>query len=1008
MTQKLLPAFLYFEKQIQYSGLIMKTIILAFVLNFSGLFGGEYWQQLVTYKMDVKLDTVAHTIGGHSTIIYLNNSPDTLQHFYLNLYANAFQEGTVKHREYLAGLGRASRGARFKKGMDPYFSKYDISNFKIEEKDFTLTDTFRIDDTILSADLSKGLAPGASMTINLDWTQNVGEFSERAGRVGEQYNFAQWYPRVVVYDENGWFNEPFHAEGEFYGEFGTYNVTMDVPRGYVIGSTGTVTKGDPGWEEVRVDTSQKFSKWLKEFKSNRPKYDSDERRVVSFYAEDVHDFAWVTTPNFLYESGQWNGVDVHALFNQKNGKKWTKKAVARTERAIEWLSTKFGMYPYPQVTNTDRLAGGGMEYPMLVMDGSESEGLILHEVGHIWFYGIIGNNEVREAWMDEGFTSFQTRWYMMDRYGKHGFDMDGGRLKDWQKKYWKFGNSLGNTQWGMINFMSSGQDEPISRSTYMFKGTRAAGANAYTKPSLMLDELKYILGEEVFIKGMQEYYRRWNLKHTNEKRFIDAMEDVSGEDLDWFFRPWLHDTRLLDYGINNWKKNQKADDTWDITLNIERHGNRDMPQLIETTLADGSKHRIWWKNHKFRVKDTFTYNVPSKPDYVTLDPEAQTMDIDYRNNFEGINSPLYVFTDGHTMPNETMFYRPGMRYSPRNRYVVQYHPTLHYLDKDGYMPGFSFKRSYSMLEYVESDLNVGLETKETFYKLAGWTKRPHKSIDQINYHIFDFRGVRGSGLTFTKEIDRNNSVNGLKRMNFGFYENQVKDTSRTHLYDKGRMIVASTKIHSSFSKIKNEISFDFTPFKASDWSFSRIVLTNSFDERFGLFGARFRQIYGQIWSNQNEVPLQERFNVEGAGSGDLYHKSYLRDNTSFYGNKEFFGRYHMPGDANLRAFGNQGLSGVEQVFAITFEGFLTKSIAGINFELAGFIDQGTLTGSKFVVGDKGFNNSTLMDYGIGLRISTSIFGQPLYLRIDKPFNATIDGKSIEKMNDWVLSFQKSI
>ena len=149
---------------------------------------------------------------------------------------------------------------------------------------------------------------------------------------------------------------------------------------------------------------------------------------------------------------------------------------------------------------------------------------------------------------------------MMDRYGDHGFDLEGGkRYKDWQKKYWRFNSSLGNTQWGMISFMASGQDEPISRSTYMFKGSRAAGANAYTKPSLMLDELKYILGEEIFTQGMQEYYRRWNLKHTNEKRFINAMEDVSDQDLDWFFRPWLHDTRLLDYGIKGWEKKKKSD-----------------------------------------------------------------------------------------------------------------------------------------------------------------------------------------------------------------------------------------------------------------------------------------------------------------------------------------------------------------------------------------------------------------------------------------------------------------
>ena len=976
----------------------MIKIYLILLFSLSSIFAEDYWQQFVSYKMDVKLDTVNHTVGGHSTIVYKNNSPDTLYHFYLNLYANAFQEGTVKYREYLAGLGRTYRGDRVKKGIDPYFSKYEIENFTIKSGSSALTDTFKIDDTILSAKLSKGLPPGASMTIDLDWTHHVGEFLERAGRVGVQYNFAQWYPRVVVYDENGWFNEPFHAEGEFYGEFGNYEVTMDVPRGYIIGSTGTVTSGDPGWEEVRVDTSQKFSQWLKDFKKNRLKYNESERRIVTFYAEDVHDFAWVTTPNFLYESGSWNGVDVHVLYNQKNGRKWTKKVVARTERAVEWLSTKFGMYAYPQVTNTDRLAGGGMEYPMLVMDGSESEGLILHEVGHIWFFGILANNEVRESWLDEGFTSFQDRWYMMDRYGDQGFDLNSGRLKDWQKKYWKFSSDLGNTQWSMIGFMSSGLDEPISRSTYMFKNTRAAGANAYTKPSLMLDELKYLLGEETFLKSMQEYYSRWKLKHVNEKRFIDVVEEVSGEDLDWFFRSWLHDTRLLDYGIKSWDKTQRANGTWDVALDIIRHGKRDMPQLIETSLKDGTTHRTWWKNHKFRTADTFTYNVPSEPKSATLDPDVQTMDIDFRNNF--------VQTK---MPTEIMFYRPGMRYRPRNTYVLQYHPTLQYHDTDSYMPGVKLKRTYGINEELNVDLNIGSETGKAYWQISGWRRYLHSGLRKYDYHLYDLGGVRGF------KISTSNTMNPTSptTLTVGLSVTDASDIERTNLFDKGLTSVVSFNL-SDRRLPDGSMMIDFSPAGISDWSFTRFTMEQKFERKIKLFGFRDRSFLGWIWSDSKGVPAQERFTVEGAGSAAMLQKGYLRDVSSFYGDYDLRNQYHLPGDANLRAFGNQGFVGVEKIFSNNFEAFIHKRLGPISIEVASFIDYGILSSNPIHVkdlkdpNDHLFNNTALMDYGVGLRLSANVFGQPLYLRIDKPIDATIDGKSLKDINEWVFSFQKAI
>ena len=972
----------------------MKSKFLYIAIFFFTSFGvsEDYWQQHVEYDMDVKLDTSKHALIGTSIIVYQNNSPDTLNNFYLNLYGNAFQKGTVKYREYLQNLGRSYRGVKFKE-IEKYESYYEVDEFSIDRSGTTLADTFKIEDTILSAKLSRGLPPNATMVITMEWIHNIGNFLERAGRVGEQYNFAQWYPRVVVYDENGWFNEPFHAEGEFYGEFGTYKVKMDVPKGYVIGSTGTLTNGDPGWEEVRVDTSKDFSKWLKGFKENRPDYDSTERRKVSFYAENVHDFAWVTSPNFLYESGSWNGTDVHVLFNQKNGKSWTKKAKERTERSLEWLSTKFGPYPYPQVTNTDRLAGGGMEYPMLVMDGSASEGLIFHEVGHIWFYGILANNEVREAWLDEGFTSFQTTWYMMDRYGPQGFDLENSSsYEDWQKKYWKFGNRLGNRQWGIIGFQASGEDEPISRSTYMFKGNRSAGANAYTKPALMLHELKYLLGEETFLKAMQEYYRRWALKHVNEKRFIDAIEDVSGEDLDWFFRPWLHDTRLLDYGITKWKKNKNEDGSWNVTMNIKRLGKRDMSQLIRTTLKDGSFHETWWKNHKFRTKDTFNYTTPDEPFFAELDPNAKTMDIDFRNNFSG------------RMPSEHIFYSPGMQYRPRNRYVQEWLPTVHYSPKGNYLFGLKHKAYYSFIEELVTTINLGSE--EATWSIAGWRRNLHNGMNKSFFRLYDFGLIRGAEFSYDQEaiapLDDFKLTSSLNYL-------EVADTSRSDLFEKGKLLLISNKIHNeSF-----DINLDMSPAGVSDWSFTRLTFSSSSQSPLlpnrPSFPINFRSQFfiGKIWSQDNKIPGHELFTLNGAGARDVYSNAYLRNTTSLFGEQELRKHYHLSGDLNIRGFTGPSLSGVESGLSFVDELFIERKIGKFKFEFAAFYDYAYISTSLLDLSiDK--KMTELDSYGIGLRFSSSLFGQPLYFRVDQVLEATIDGKSLDDRLNWVFSFQKSI
>jgi len=935
----------------------------------------NYFQQFVHYTMKVKLDVREHNLTGHSNIRYTNNSPDELTDIYLHLLPNAFQEGSVKHREYLQYNGYLGRAEPFVKGNESYCSKIDVSHFLITKENESVSDSFNVDDTILTSHLSQPLKPGETLTIQLDWIHHIGEQVERAGRVGDQYNMAQWYPKMVVYDEKGWHPIPFHASGEFYGEFGTYDVTLDVPSNYIIGATGVVTDGDPGWSEVTVDTSKDFTEWLETFQKNKTKPDSTLRRKATFHAEEVHDFAWITSPTFLYEYGSWNGIDVHVLFNESNGEKWTKKVVVRSQRALEWLSTHFGMYPYPQVTTTDRNKGGGMEYPMLVMNGSESEGLIVHEIGHIWFYGILGNNETDEAWLDEGFTTFQTREYMINRYGPLGFDLETSEsYKPVEKKYGRFTGTLDRYQWSAIHYQASGDDEPISRKSFMFNHRSSYRYNAYTKPSLMLTELKYVLGDSVFTNAMKIYFDRWQLKHVNEKRFINVMEEVSGKELDWFFDSWLHNTRPLDYRITQWKKSRESDGIWKVSVTIEKLGIREMPQLLEVTLKDGSSERFWWENHLWRKKDIFTFKVKKEPESVVLDPDVQTLDIDYRNNGSG------------RLKVEKQFQWIDSNYNPRDRYVLKWFPTLGYHDLDGFIPGMEWTRKYDRFETKHLQISYALDSQKFYWAYESYM-RPVQSYRgfSTSFHAYDFGGVDGYGLKISNRLDEKIHFFTSNAASIGFYVTYAKDTTRTNLFDPGQVALIFGEYLFSFNpKINVKLDFATTVVPISNWAFTRLNGLITFDYQKDKIGIRNRSIIGHILSDGN-VPSQERYTIEGAGSGDLYAKPFLRDESTFYGNIKLRNRYHLPGDGNLRGYFGEGLVGVESIIANSFEIFYHPAFKPVTLELAAFLDDGWVWGSKLVAGDEGFNGDYLIDAGVGVRINKTIFGKNFYLRIDTPF-----------------------
>mgnify|MGYP006082457203 FL=1 len=971
-----------------------------------------YWQQKVDYEMEITLHDSIQQLTGTTIIKYTNNSPDSLDRLYIHLYPNAFQNGSVKSREYIGNSGRSNRAKYFKDRLDDFSSKIDIHDLSILapkkgeswiHKDVIL-DEWDIDDTILEASLLKKLGPGQTVRIDMNWTHHIGDMVERAGYFEGQYNMAQWYPKMAVYDENGWHADVFHAEGEFYGEFGDFRVKFDLPESFIIAASGIVTEGDPGWESVTVDTSFSFDVWVDIFDSTHVKPDSSSRRSVTFFAENVHDFAWVASKDFLYEGGKSSDgeTDVHVLYDKERGSDWTKDVLERSIRAIDWLEEKFGDYPYPQITTTDRVKSGGMEYPMLVMNGRDDEGLIVHEYGHIYFYGILANNELDEAWMDEGFTTTQTTQYMIDRYGGHGFEIElYENHKKFPNKYYQLQKTLDSDQWSAIDFIISGHNENISRPSYLFENGSSYRENAYTKPGLMLTELKYMLGDSLYYSAMKHYYNKWKLKHVNEERFIDAIEEHVGEELDWFFDPWLHTTKTLDLEITSFKRSLNDQGKWNVTLGIKNNSSRFMPALIETRYEDGSTDRRWWDNHLWRFKDTLSYVVEKKPTHVVLDPDVQTVDLDYRNN-------------STKMKKRILFDWPGSYYEPRDEMVYKWKPYFYYnSDASDFAPGLNLNWDYGPYESTTARGNYALSSKDIYWYVSGW-RQPVHLFPRTTFYFwaYDRPGVKEYGGEIEKEWNKVYGRTPTQRFSLGFYIQPQYDWERSSPlgYDpSGKLGVGYAGWETRLGRVSFNLSGASSLVNYSDWDFTRLTGTATYARSKNMINFKQRMIMGKIWTD-NGVPGQEGYNIEGNSSNDMVRKNYLVD--QFYGFDSLFINYHMPGEGNIRGFTGSGERGAEALVGFSSEISISKTIPFLELwsELALFADGGIFWDKDRSNNniDFEYNRRSLADAGVGLRLKRKVFEKNFYLRVDLPFFIYKDNSSNINKGNWIFSFQRSL
>ena len=600
----------------------MKNLLAAFALTLlPGLSQAQtYWQQEVNYKINVALNDEKHEISGTEEIEYVNNSPDQLTYLYFHLWPNAYRNNQTALAKQMVLNG--SRKLQFAKKEQRGY----ITNLAFEVNGRPAKLEYEQQD-VAKLVLNEPLKPGEKITIRTPFTVKVPGAFSRLGHVGHSYQITQWYPKPAVYDRKGWHQMPYLDQGEFYSEFGKFDVKITLPENYTVGATGELQTAS---ELRRLDSLATVTAGKSSFGNDMTFPTSAAKTKTLHYVQDkIHDFAWFADKRFnvlkdtvqLPESKR--PVITWQMFLNKNADGWLKRRNDIND-AVYYYSKHVGEYPYAAATAVDGVLGegvGGMEYPMVTVTFPSA---IIHEVGHNWFYGILGSDERQHPWMDESLNSYVEKRIDDDKNRELG--KKDNSIPMGLRRHFGLENVPASVTDELLYQVtaSRGNDQPIEYPAADYSKTNYGGI-VYQKSTMVFKYLAAYLGQERFDQAMHAYFEEWKFRHPYPEDFQRSLEKSTGENLDWFFSNIIKTTRPIDVEI-------QREDVGPTGRMVTLKNESGYPVAVPVAAFDAQGQKLeqhWTK--PFSGTETIAFATTAAEKYV-IDPDYIVPELNRRDN----------------------------------------------------------------------------------------------------------------------------------------------------------------------------------------------------------------------------------------------------------------------------------------------------------------------------------------------------------------------------------------